>query len=82
MCLQLQWSNLNFICIPAVQINFISRENSLCEKKTAETALHVFNITEDARGSHGIQAGWAVGESGGFIPKVPVCLCWAPQHEV
>ena len=57
------------------------QEKTVFEKKnSAETALHVFNITGDARGSQGIQAGWAVVENGGPIPKVPVCLRWAPQH--
>ena len=82
MCLQLQWSNRNFICIPAVQINFISEKTVSEKKNSAETALHVYNIIEDARGSQGTRAGWVVGENGGSIPKVPVCLCWAQQHEV
>ena len=35
--LQLRWSHLNFICFPAVQINFISRKLALVISKKIGT---------------------------------------------
>ena len=74
--------NAKYKCFPIIFTHF--KFNNVLNKNSVETALFSTKYYRRCkrRPKHTSWVGRGRGGSGGFIPKVSVCLCWAPQHEV